>query len=146
MNAFPPIQQLLPHAGPMRLLEGVLAHDERETRCAVRAGAGSAFRDAAGDVPSWAAVEVMAQCAAADGSLRRGASGEALGPALFLGSRRITFHAAKIDAAAGLEVSARLAAGRPGGLLAFDCALHADGVAVAEGRLNVLPMIVEDLS
>jgi predicted hotdog family 3-hydroxylacyl-ACP dehydratase len=149
MSAFPPIQQLLPHAGPMRLLERVIAHDAAETRCAVRAGAGGAFRQASGDIPSWAAIEVMAQCAAADGSLRRGASDDALGPALFLGSRRIALHAARIDPAAlsRLEVSARFAAGRPGGLLAFDCALReVGGATVAEGRLHVLPVSAEDLA
>ena len=147
MSGFPPIQHLLPHAGPMRLLESVLAHDANETRCAVRAGAGGAFRQASGELPSWAAIEAMAQCAATDGSLRRGAQGLDLGPALFLGSRRITFHAPRIDATARLEVSARLAAGRPGGLLAFDCALRdSGGAALVEGRLNVLPVRREDLA
>lgn len=149
MSAFPPIQHLLPHAGPMRLLESVLAHDAKQTRCAVRAGAGRVFRRASGDIPNWAAIEMMAQCAAADGSLRRGARGDALGPALFLGSRRIAFHTPRIDPAAlsRLEVSARLAAGRPGGLLAFDCALReAGGATLAEGRLNVLPVRAEDLA
>jgi predicted hotdog family 3-hydroxylacyl-ACP dehydratase len=131
----------------MRLLESVLAHDPAETRCAVRAGAGGVFRQASGDIPSWAAIEVMAQCAAADGSLRRGTADDALGPALFLGSRRIVFHTSRIDPAARLEVSARLAAGRPGGLIAFDCAVReAGGATVAEGRLNVLPVRAEDLA
>jgi predicted hotdog family 3-hydroxylacyl-ACP dehydratase len=144
MSAFPPIAELLPHAGPMRLLERVVSHDEVETRCTVRSGGGGVFRGASGGVPCWAAIEFMAQCAAADGSLRRRALGEAPGPALFLGSRRVAFRCTSFDASARLEVSARLAAGRPGGLLAFDCALHAaDGEPLAEGRLNVLPGLFE---
>jgi predicted hotdog family 3-hydroxylacyl-ACP dehydratase len=35
MADFPHLAALLPHAGPMRLLERVLAHDALETRCSV---------------------------------------------------------------------------------------------------------------
>jgi len=53
----------------------------------------------------------------------------------------------RFDATARLEVSARLAAGRPGGLLAFDCVLRdSGGAALVEGRLNVLPVRSEDLA
>jgi len=136
---FPPIAALLPHAGPMRLLERVLAHDAEGTRCAVLPGRSALFRDAAGRVPCWVAIEVMAQCAAADGSLRGRARGDAARPALFLGSRRIVFHRDGFDASERLEVTARLGAGRPGGLLAFDCTVRdAAGEPLAEGRLNVL--------
>ena len=41
---FPPLAELLPQAGAMRLLECVLAHDSVETRCAVlpsRSGKGA---------------------------------------------------------------------------------------------------------
>jgi len=137
---FPPIAELLPHAGAMRLLEGVLAHDREATRCAVRPHA--LFRDARGTVPAWIALEYMAQCAAADGSLRRRATGEPLAPALLVGSRRVTFHCAGFDAAQRLEVSARHAAGSHE-LLAFECAVFdaRGGEPLAEARLHVLPGI-----
>jgi predicted hotdog family 3-hydroxylacyl-ACP dehydratase len=137
---FPPITELLPQAGAMRLLERVLAHDGEQTRCAVRPHV--LFRSARGAVPAWIALEYMAQCAAADGSLRRRAGGLALEPALLVGSRRVTFRCAGFDPGQRLEVSARHAAGSRE-LLAFDCAVFdaRGGEPLAEGRLNVLPGI-----
>ena len=142
MTEFPPIAQLLPQAGAARLLERVLAHDVDGTRCAVNPAQSALVRDAHGRVPAWVALEYMAQCAAADGSLRRRARGEALEPALLVGSRRVAFRCTHFDAAQRLEVTARHAAGRRE-LLAFDCAVFdaRGGEPLAEGRLNVLPGI-----
>ena len=142
MSPFPPIAHLLPQAGAARLLERVLAHDAEGTRCAVNPAQSALFRDANGRVPAWVALEYMAQCAAADGSLRRRARGEALEPALLVGSRRVAFRCTHFDAAQRLEVTARHAAGRRE-LLAFDCAVFdaRGGEPLAEGRLNVLPGI-----
>jgi predicted hotdog family 3-hydroxylacyl-ACP dehydratase len=136
---FPAIAELLPHAGAMRLLECVIAHDDAQTRCAVRPH-GALFRSARGGIPAWIALEYMAQCAAADGGLRRRARGLALEPALLVGSRRVEFHCAGFDAAQRLEVTARHAAGRRE-LLAFDCAVFdaRGGEPLALARLNVLP-------
>jgi predicted hotdog family 3-hydroxylacyl-ACP dehydratase len=142
MADFPHLAALLPHAGPMRLLERVLAHDALETRCSVAPGGGAGFADGAGRLPAWWAIEWMAQCAAVDGSLRGRARGEAPRAALFVGSRRVAFAVDAFDGSARLEVTARHAAGRPGGgLLAFDCAVRESGrdAVLAEGRLNVLP-------
>ena len=137
---FPPIAELLPQAGAMRLLERVLEHGEAGTRCSVAPSHGAPFRDARGAVPAWVGLEYMAQCAAVDGSLR--ARGEALEPALFVGSRRIAFRCAEFDPAQSLEVVARHAAGHRE-LLAFDCAVFDSrgGEPLVEGRLNVLPGI-----
>jgi predicted hotdog family 3-hydroxylacyl-ACP dehydratase len=125
----------------MRLLERVLSHDAAGTRCAVTPGSGTAFCDASGRLPAWISLEWMAQCAAVDGGLRARARGDAPQAALFVGSRRVAFAVDGFDGAARFEVSARYAAGRPGGLLAFACAVRAagGGALLAEGRLNVLP-------
>jgi len=137
---FPPIAELLPQAGAMRLLDRVLEHGDSGTRCSVDLSHGAPFRDARGAVPAWVALEYMAQCAAADGSLRMRARGESLEPALLVGSRRVEFRCAEFDPAQRLEVTARHAAGRSG-LLAFDCAVFdaLGGEPLVEGRLNVLP-------
>jgi len=139
---FPPIAELLPQAGAMRLLDRVLEHGEAGTRCSVAPAGGVPFRDARGALPAWVAIEYMAQCAAADGSLRQRALGAPPEPALLVGSRRIAFHCATFEPSQRLEVTARRAAGRSE-LLAFDCTVFDanSGDALAEGRLNVLPGI-----
>jgi predicted hotdog family 3-hydroxylacyl-ACP dehydratase len=140
VSEFPPIAQLLPQAGAARLLERVLAHDGDGTRCAVDPSHGALFRDADGRVPAWVALEYMAQCAAADGSLRGRARGEPLVPALLIGARRVALRCRHFEPAQALEVTARHAAGGRE-LLAFDCAVFdaRGGEPLAEGRLNVLP-------
>jgi predicted hotdog family 3-hydroxylacyl-ACP dehydratase len=137
---FPPIAQLLPQAGAARLLERVLAHGGDGTRCAVDPSRGALFRDESGRAPAWVALEYMAQCAAADGSLRGRARGEPLVPALLIGARRVAFRCSHFEAEQRLEVTARHAAGERE-LLAFDCAVFdaRGGDPLVEGRLNVLP-------
>jgi len=139
--SLPPIAELLPQRGAMRLLDRVLAHDAEATRCAVEPGASALFREADGRLPAWLAVEYMAQCAAVDGALRMRVAEEGVPPrqGLLLGSRRLSFRQPWLDFERGLEVTARCASAR-GRRFAFDCALRdADGGApLAEGRLNVL--------
>jgi len=135
----PPVAELLPQTGPMRLLERVLAHDAEHTRCAVDPAQSHLFCDAAGRVPGWVAIEWMAQCAAAHGGLRGRARGEGPRPGLFVGSRRLRFACDAFEPGRILEVTARHAAGRDE-RLAFDCAVlePSGGPLLAEGRLNVL--------
>jgi len=136
---FPPIDELLPHAGPMRLLEAVVAHDAECTRCLVEPSRSELFRNAAGRIPAWVGIEYMAQCIAAHGGLLARARGEAPRPGLLLGSRRLVFHHDAFLPGRTLEVSARHVAGHSE-MLAFECAVLHPGeeVPLVEGRLNVL--------
>ena len=139
MSNLPPLAELLPQAGPMRLLERVEAHDGERTRCRALASASALFRSADGSVPAWVGIEYMAQCAAAHGGLLARARGEAPRPGLFVGSRRLVFRCEAFAGDAALLVTARHAAGH-GDTLAFDCAVEdpAGGPPLVEGRLNVL--------
>lgn len=136
---FPPIDSLVPQSGPMRLIGRVLDHDETATRCEVDPARSQLFRDPLGRIPAWVALEYMAQTAAAHGGLLARKRGEPLKPALFVGSRRLTFRCPDFVPGSLLEVTARHSAGR-GSRLAFDCAvLDPDGgEPLAEGRLNVV--------
>jgi predicted hotdog family 3-hydroxylacyl-ACP dehydratase len=138
-NHWPPLAELLPHAGPMRLLQSVEAHDEEHTTCRVLPAASALFLRADSRVPVWIGIEYMAQCAAAHGGLLARARGEAPRPGLFVGSRQLTFRCEAFAPDVALLVSARFAAGR-GDALAFDCTVEdpAGGPPLVEGRLNVL--------
>ena len=57
MSSWPPLSEMLPQAGPMRLLERVEAHDGEHTVCVALAAASTLFQDAAGFVRSWVALE-----------------------------------------------------------------------------------------
>jgi predicted hotdog family 3-hydroxylacyl-ACP dehydratase len=138
VTGFPALSELLPQAGPMRLLDRVEAHDGEETRCRALPGASALFQRADGSVPAWVGIEYMAQCAAAHGGLLARAAGEAPRPGLFVGSRRLVFRCASFTADVPLLVSARHAMGR-GDTLGFDCAVldPGGGEPLVAGRLNV---------
>jgi predicted hotdog family 3-hydroxylacyl-ACP dehydratase len=139
VSALPPLAELLPHAGPMRLLERVESHDGERTVCSALPAASALFQDAADSVPAWVAIEYMAQCAAAHGGLVARARGEAPRPGLFVGSRHLVFRCAGFAPDVALTVTARHAGGH-GDSFAFDCTVEdpAGGPPLAEGRLNVV--------
>jgi predicted hotdog family 3-hydroxylacyl-ACP dehydratase len=137
-GGFPPVEELLPQTGPMRLVDRVLAHDAVSTVCRVDPDRSRLFRDADGRIPVWVALEYMAQCIAVHGGLLARAQGAAPEPGLFLGSRRVLFHRDAFEPDQPLTVSVRHAAGRTR-TLAFDCAVRgpAGDRPLAEGRLHV---------
>lgn len=125
-TGFPAVEALIPHFGPMRLLDRVLFHDERETRCAADAGRAGLFRDAKGEIPGWVALELMAQCAAVHGSLAARGRGGAPRSGLFLGARRARFAAGRLEPGRPLVVRVRHVRGESE-LVAFDGDVTADG-------------------
>ena len=137
-SAFPPIEQLLPHADGMLLLERVLSHDPRETRCATSGARSALFANADGSVPSWLGIEYMAQCAAVHRGLAERDRGERPRPGLLLGSRRLALRCESFAPGDALEVSALHHRGELG-LVAFDCAVRsaASGETLVAGRVNL---------
>lgn len=140
--AYPPVAELLPHRGPAVLLERVLEHDTQRTVCAVDPAAGAAMRDADGSIPAAFGLEFMAQTVAAHGGLLDRAGHREPRPGFFLGSRRLTFHAARFEPGQLLEVEVKHIRGnvdRGSGMLAFDCALRTagEGAVMVSGVLTV---------
>jgi predicted LPLAT superfamily acyltransferase/predicted hotdog family 3-hydroxylacyl-ACP dehydratase len=138
-GGFPPLAELLPQAGPMRLLDRILEHDASGTRCLADPARSALFCDAGERVPAWVGIEYMAQCTAAHGGLLARARGEAPRPGLFVGSRRLRFRCEGFEAGQLLEVEARHAAGH-GARMAFDCAVRLPGLdePLVEGRINIV--------
>jgi len=137
-STFPPIAELIPHAGGMLLLDRVLAHKANHTVCATSADRSPLFANADGRVPSWVGIEYMAQCAAVHGELANRRRSEAPRPGLLLGSRRLEIHRDAFAAGDPLEVTARHHMGESG-LVAFDCSIRSvsSGETLIEGRVNL---------
>jgi predicted hotdog family 3-hydroxylacyl-ACP dehydratase len=134
--AFPDVAELLPHAGPMRLIARVLLHEPRRTVCALDPAASDLFRSADGRVPAWLALEWMAQCIAAHGGLLARASGAPPAPGMLVGAKRLELARAAFAPGDVLEVEACYAGGA-GSLASFECALRAGVERVASGSLSV---------
>lgn len=139
---FPPIADLIPHSDTMLLLDRVLEHAPEYTVCRIDVRSSALFADAEGGVPSWLALEYIAQCAAVHGGLA--ASGRPARPGLLLGSRRLRLYADRFEAEKPLEVTARHHRGESG-LVTFDGSVkNLEGKILAEGRINLY--ILEDWS
>ena len=139
VSEFPPIRDLVPHAGPMVLLDEVVAHDEDATTCAVAIAAQELFREPDGSVPVWIGIEYMAQCIAVHAGLVQRATGTREPRRGFLvGARGLRFHVDRFPAEQRLLATARRRRAGSTTLVSFECELRdADGSRLlAEGRLN----------
>lgn len=137
-DAFPSIEELVPHSGPMCLLTRVIEHDTGGTVCEAAAERSELLANRDGSVPVWVGLEYMAQCIAAHAGLVGQARGEPVRPGLFLGSRRVRFSVQHFAADQRLRVSARHRAG-VSGLVAFDCEIRdvSGGPPLVRARANV---------
>lgn len=135
-NELPDVSSLLPQSGPMRLLSRVLQHTPERTACAADTARSELFREPDGTVPAWVALEYMAQCMAVHAGLAARSRGEAVRPALLLGSRRLLLLVDHFEAGSTLWVCARHHRGEQG-LVAFDCEVRDEpgGSLLARGRL-----------
>jgi predicted hotdog family 3-hydroxylacyl-ACP dehydratase len=145
MNAaeLPPISELVPHSGEIVLLERVLEHDGESTVTRVVVGSRALLRREDGSVPSWLALEYMAQCAAAHEGILARAEGRPPVPGFLVRAVEFRFYRSRFECDELLRVRARRIHGRLGlGVLSHLCTIHAEGggkdeALLAEGRLTV---------
>lgn len=136
MSDFPSVAELLPHAGGMRLLERVVSHGAEGTACETHSARSQLFRRPDGTLPSWIAIEWMAQCAGVHGALAARALGKRIEIGFLVGSRSGRFAVAHLPEGP-LTVRAALQR-ETGGLHAFSCRVEAaDGALLAEASLGV---------
>jgi len=144
-RAYPPIETLVPHAGPMRLIGDVIDHRPERTRCRVEVDRSRLFQRDDGTVPAWVGIEYLAQCVAAHGGLVAHGLGLPARPGLFLGSRSVELHVESFESGATLCAEAQHLRGDLG-LVSFACRLTRDAGdvdALVEGNLNVY--VVENI-
>jgi predicted hotdog family 3-hydroxylacyl-ACP dehydratase len=116
----PDIRDLVPHSGPMVLLDRVLSADA-ETLCAeVTIRPGSVFCDGSG-VGSWVGMEYMAQAVAAHAGYLALQRGEAVKVGFLLGTRRYECSRPAFAVGSILQVHVRRALQGDNGLGAFEC-------------------------
>ena len=137
---FPAINTLLPHAGPMVLLDRVLAADE-ETLCAeVAIGVDSLFCGADG-VGAWVGVEYMAQAIAACAGYSAQRRGDPVKVGFLLGARRYECTRPNFAVGSVLHVHVKRTLQSENGLGAFECRINdasdPSGMAAATATITV---------
>jgi predicted hotdog family 3-hydroxylacyl-ACP dehydratase len=130
-----PIDQVLPHAGRMILLDRVVSWDAERIVCERVVRRGDAFVEAAG-LPAWAGVELMAQAIAAWNGCQVLAAGGQVRPGFLLGTRAYRADVDVFPPGAKLSIAAVRSFHDDDGMGAFACRIDAPGLH-AEARLTV---------
>jgi predicted hotdog family 3-hydroxylacyl-ACP dehydratase len=139
----------LPHAGAMRCIERVLAHDGPSTLCRAAVPAASPFCTG-GVAPAWLALELLAQGMAAQGGVIAADAGLR---GMLVGARRVELRTRGFAAGEALWVHVQHLRGEIGFVLA-ECALgvgelpasavDASVAALARGTLTVFARSAKD--
>jgi predicted hotdog family 3-hydroxylacyl-ACP dehydratase len=133
MNAFPDIAELIPHTGPMILLDRVTAFDEDSlsAELVVRAGL---FGDGK-TVPAWVGIEYMAQTIGAYAGMKAKLAGEPIRLGFLLGTRRYSGNVAEFRVGTLLTVRVDKIM-QDEKLGAFECRIAGEGIEMT-ANLNV---------
>jgi predicted hotdog family 3-hydroxylacyl-ACP dehydratase len=134
----PDIHTLVPHSGPMSLLDTLLAADAETLEAQVRIGPESMFCSG-GAVGAWVGVEYMAQAVAAHAGFAAVQRGEPVRVGFLLGSRRYACKVAAFAVGSVLNIHVQRALQGDNGLGAFDCRITdgEDGTELASATITV---------
>ncbi|MDR1994325.1 hotdog family protein [Azonexus sp.] len=137
MSAFPPVAELLPHAGNMILLDEVLSceNDALTARFTIRPCPYSLEN---GGLPPWMGLEILAQGIAAWAGIQTRRAGESVKLGFLLGTRRYDCHVDIFPANAAYVIRVENTMQDANGMCIFECRMQdADQAVVAQARLNV---------
>ncbi|MEH8017133.1 hotdog family protein [Rheinheimera muenzenbergensis] len=133
-----PIEQVLPHAQPMILLDEFIEAGAEHAVCKVNISADSAFFDAASrSVPAYVGIEYMAQTVAAYAGAHKLAAGDSVRLGFLLGCRKYQPQVPAFAEGAELSISATKVVMDESGLSVFDCQIAQRGEVLVNAKLNV---------
>ena len=130
------IDEVLPHAGGMLLLDELLELGEEFITCAVRVRAHTRFCDGVNGVPAWVGLEYMAQTMCAYSGVEEVRAGLPPSIGLLLGTRRYESEVEWFGLGSDLVVRADLQLRDENNLVAFQCAIHEGGRLLARGDVK----------
>jgi predicted hotdog family 3-hydroxylacyl-ACP dehydratase len=136
-QAFPPIDELLPHCGAMLLLDRVFSENEESIVAETTVPETAWYLDEQGGMPAWIGIELMAQAIAAHAGLRGRLRGGPPRRGVLLGCRAYRARAPRAAAGAVLRVSAKAALVDESGLGAYECSIESGGAQFATATLKV---------
>jgi predicted hotdog family 3-hydroxylacyl-ACP dehydratase len=136
-GAYPSIEELLPHRGPMLLIDRVTAADAERLSAQASVNAQAWYADAGGNMPAWIGVELMAQAIAAFVGLEQRRQGKPIKIGFLLGTRKYSCAVPAFARDAVLDVTAHLVYREASGLGAFDCHIELKGERVADATIKV---------
>ncbi|MDY0745040.1 3-hydroxylacyl-ACP dehydratase [Paucibacter sp. R3-3] len=134
------IEELVPHAGRMSLLGGLVGTEGDALEAELTIAPDDLFFDALGPgsgVGGWVGIEYMAQAVAAWAGAQARAAGGGPKIGFLLGSRRYQCSRSAFRAGERLRIRVRREFQADNGLGQFDCAIEIAGETVATAQLTV---------
>ena len=133
-----PIESVVPHAHPMILIDELVQYDQLKATCTVTINAESNFYDPLkSSVPSFVALEYMAQSIAAFANANNRDQGEKVAIGFLVSSRKLKLHVSEFELSSKLDINVEQLYMEDSGLAAFDCKVEHLGQAVAEAKINI---------
>jgi predicted hotdog family 3-hydroxylacyl-ACP dehydratase len=132
-----PIEAIIPHRGSMLLLAAVDTFDDTTLSAFADVDPRAWYADAAGAMPAWIGIEIMAQAIAAHIALLAMRGGGEARPGVLLGSRSYQALRPAFPSDARLRVHVSELLRSEAGHGAYECTIDADGVRCAEAVIKV---------
>ena len=117
------IEELVPHSGPMVLIDAVTAYADKRL-CAEKTIKNNEMFLEGDQVPAWVAIEYMAQAIGAYAGIQARLAGEPVKVGLLLGTRRLESDFAGFGVGEKLEISVEEIHREDNGLCVFACVIN----------------------
>lgn len=132
-----PVESLLPHRGPLRLVDSLIDYDAERVKVALTVRDATPFGDGAGGVPAYVGLEYMAQTIQVFSGLELHAAGQPPKIGLLIGTRHYQCSVPRFNDGAVLVVSATRVMGGDEALWVFDCHIADEqGVLLASAQVK----------
>jgi len=136
LSNLPPMAEVVPHAGAMRLVDELVHADANGCVARATVRATQLFVDDDG-MPGWVGIEYMAQTIAAWAGVQNHMAGRPPGIGFLLGSRRYACDVPAFPVGSVLTIAANVELAGDNGLGMFSCTLALDGREVARANVSV---------
>jgi len=133
-----PIEQVVPHEHPMILVDELVAYNDISAQCRVNITKTSNFlNEVKQSVPSYVAIEYMAQSIAAFANANEKDQGGEVAIGFLVSSRKLKVFVSNFTLGMQLNVFVEQLYAEDSGLSAFDCFIEHEGERVAEAKINI---------
>ena len=133
-----PIEDVVPHKHPMILIDELVAYNDNVAQCSLTITSKSNFYNEANkSVPSYVAIEYMAQSIAAYANANEKDRGGEVAIGFLVSSRKLKVFISKFTLGMQLIVTVEKLYAEESGLSAFDCFIEHEGERVVEAKINI---------
>jgi len=133
-----PIEELVPHEHPMILIDELLTYDDEKACCQVTIHPESNFYNVKKQsVPSYVAIEYMAQGIAAFANANEKDRGGEVAIGFLVSSRKFKMLTSEFSLGEKLQVFVEQLYVEESGLSAFDCQVKRDDDVLATAKINI---------